>query len=294
MNNKINGILILLGFIAVIGYMSLFQVYQTDYALMLRLGKVVRADFEPGLHMKLPFVHRIRFFERRILTLDSEPEHFLTREKKNLIVDSFVKWHIVDVVKYFTAMGGEEQRAADRLRTVIADGLRSEFGTRTIQEVISGDRAEIMSLLNKEANERVGQFGIEVVDVRIKRIDLPEEVSHSVYRRMEAERARVAKELRSRGEAEAVRIRASADRERVETLADAKRDSEIIRGEGEAQSAATYAKAYKQDPEFYRFYRSLDAYRNTFRDKGDLLVLEPDTDFFDYFKQTKPNEKNGK
>lgn len=279
--NFLIGLLILLSLLA---YSSLFTVKQTEYALKLRLGKVVRADYTPGLHIKWPIVEMVRKFDKRILALDGEPEHFLTSEKKNLIVDSYVKWRIVDVIKYFKTLGNE--RSANlRLAENIADGLRSKFGSSTIQQVVSEHRAQIMQKITEEVNQRIESLGIEVVDVRTKRIDLPKEVSNSVYRRMDAERERVARELRSRGEAEALRIRANADRQQTELLAQAERDAETIRGEGEARATEIYAQAFNQDTDFYHFYRSLNAYRNTFYQKSDILVLQPEMEFFKYFKQ---------
>jgi len=263
-----------------------FVVDQTQYALKLRFGKVVSAAYEPGLQFKIPFIHKIRYFERRIQTLDAPAESFLTSEKKNLIVDSYVKWQITDVVAFYIAVAGNEHRAKQRLAEIIADGLRSQFGNRTIQEVVSGDRSEIMENITTNANEASKNLGISVIDVRIKRIDLPEEVSHSVYRRMEAERERVARELRSRGEAEAVRIHANADKQKTILIADAQRQAETLRGEGDAESIAIYAKAFGADPEFYSLYRSLNAYKTSFKDKSDILILEPDSEFFKYFKQT--------
>jgi membrane protease subunit HflC len=266
------------------GTMCLFTVKETELALMLRFGKVVSADFEPGLHFKIPIYHTIRKFDKRIQTLDAKAEHFLTSEKKNLIVDSFIKWKITDVITYYIAVGGSARTANTRLTVTIADGLRSEFGKRTIKEVVSGDRAEIMDIITTEAIERAKQFGIQIVDVRIKRIELPTEVSSSVYRRMEAERERDARKLRSMGEAEAVRIRATADKERVEVVALAERDSNQTRGEGDAIAADTYALAYNQNPEFYALYRSLNAYKEVFNNRSDMLIIQPNSDFFRYFK----------
>lgn len=266
-------------------YAFVFTVHQTQYALKLQFGKIVSADYEPGLNFKLPLIQQILYFDKRIQTLDAAEESFLTSEKKNLIVDSFVKWQIIDVVTFFTSVGGNMQRANQRLAEIIADGLRSKIAARTIQEVVSGDRVAIMTKLTEEAQERAASLGISVVDVRIKRIDLPQTVSQSVYRRMEAERERVAKELRSRGEAEAVRIQADADRQKTVLLAEAERKAEEIRGDGDAQATKIYAEAFLQDEEFYAFYRSLNAYRSTFRHKSDILVIEPNSDFFAYFKQ---------
>jgi modulator of FtsH protease HflC len=277
-------VLIVIGFFALMGSSSLFTVHQTQYALKVRLGKVVSSDFEPGLNFKLPIVDQIRYFDKRVQNLDAPAERFLTSEKKNLIVDSYIKWRITNVGQYFISVGGVEKVANQRLSEITADGLRSKFASRTIQEVVSGDRASIMSSITEEANKRAQSLGVEVVDVRIKRIELPQEVSQSVHRRMEAERERVAKELRSRGEAEAVRIRADADRQRVVLQAEAQRKAEEIRGLGEAQATEIYAQAFTQDPEFYNFYRSLNAYKRTFGHKNDLLVFEPNSDFFKYFK----------
>jgi membrane protease subunit HflC len=218
--------------------------------------------------------------------VDARPEEYLTSEKKNVMVDSFVKWRITDVATYYKAMGGDERRAVNRISQIIKDGLRNEFGKRTIQEAVSGERSQIMDNLQIKANKQVQDFGIEVVDVRIKRIDLPVDVSNSVYRRMEAERARVAKDFRSRGAEEAERIRADADRQTEILLAEAYRDAEQIRGEGDAVAAKVYATAYKKDAEFYALYRSLNAYRSTFKDKGDVVVVEPDADFFKYFNDS--------
>ncbi len=269
-----------------IALMSIFTVKQTERALVLFLGRIVRSDFEPGLHFKIPILHQVRKFDARIQTLDALPEQFLTIEKKNLIVDSFVKWRIVDVVSYFTSTGGIEQRASQRLGEIIADGLRSEFGQRTIQEVVSDERAKLMALIIEKSNPRVQQLGITIVDVRVKRIELPKEVSSSVYRRMEAERERVAKEFRSRGEAAAVRIQAQADRESTEIIAKAERDAEQIRGESDALATKIYADAYNRNPEFYMLYRSLNAYKTVFKGPNNVLVIEPDSDFFGYFRNS--------
>jgi len=272
--------------ILLIALMSVFTVKQTERALVLFLGRIVRSDFEPGLHFKLPILHQVRKFDARIQTLDALPEQFLTVEKKNLIVDSYVKWRIIDVVAYFRTTGGIEQRASQRLAEIIADSLRSEFGKRTIQEVVSDERAQLMKLIIEESNPRVQQLGVTIVDVRVKRIELPKEVSSSVYRRMEAERERVAKEFRSRGEAAAVRIQAQADRESTEIIAKAERDAEQIRGEADASTTKVYADAYNKNSEFYMLYRSLNAYKTIFQGKNNLLVIEPDSDFFSYFRNS--------
>jgi len=297
MENRITIFFTILFVIITIVASSVFTVKETEVALRLRLGQVIKADFEPGLQFKFPFpLEEVKKFDKRIRTLEAPPEQFLTAEKKNLIVDSFVKWRIVDVKNYFTATGGTDAIAGQRLREIIADGLRREFGKRSIQEVVSSERSKIMDIIRQEANDATAsetevkrggarQFGVEIIDVRIKRIELPKEVSSSVYSRMDAERERVAKELRSRGEAEAVRTRAIADRESVELVAAAERDAEKTRGEGDAQAASIYAQAYNQHPEFYGLYRSLSAYRKVFTQKRDILLLEPDSEFFSYFNQ---------
>ncbi len=267
-----------------LGSMSIFIVEERELAVKFRLGEFDRADYTPGLYFKIPFINNVRKFDSRILTLDAQPERYLTLEKKNVIVDAFIKWRISDVENYYKTMGGDERRAGTRLSQVIKNGLRDEFGKRTIQEAISGERAQIMDVITAQIEEQARQFGIEVVDVRIKRIELPSEVSDSVYDRMEAERARVAKDLRSRGAEAAERIRADADRQRTVLLAEAYRDAERIRGEGDGRAAETYAQAFKQDEKFYEFYRSLDAYKKVFTSAEDVLVLDPESEFFRYFK----------
>ena len=281
------------GLIAILflGSLSLFVVNEKEKAIVLRLGQIARADSAAGLHWKLPFVESVRKFDGRIMTLDAEPEQYLTAEKKNVSVDAFVKWRIMDVATYFTAMSGDATKANDRISQIIKEGLRNQFGKRTIQEVVSGEREEIMDILTTETSTKASEFGIEVVDVRIKRIDLPVEVSSSVYRRMEAERARVAKDLRSKGAETAEKIKADADRQRTILLAEAYGEAERIRGEGDAIAADTYATAYNENKDFYEFYRSLIAYKESFSDSGkNMLVLEPDSDFFRFFKD-KDGEK---
>ncbi len=264
--------------------MGFFIVDERELAVKFWFGEFQRADYEPGLHWKVPFANTVRRFDSRILTLDAEPERYLTLEKKNVIVDAFIKWRIRDVANYYKTMGGDERRAGQRLSQVIKNGLRDEFGKRTIQEAISGERAEIMNVITAQIEEQAKQFGIEVVDVRIKRIELPAEVSGSVYDRMEAERSRVAKDLRSRGKEASERIRADADRQRTVILAEAYRDAERLRGEGDGSAAEIYARAFQKDEKFYAFYRSLDAYKNVFSKQEDVLVLDPESEFFDYFK----------
>jgi len=275
--------LIVLVAVAVIASQSVFVVKQWEKAILFQLGEIVRTDFKPGLHFKIPFIQNVRKFDGRLLTLEAEAERYFTVEKKNVLVDSYVKWHIIDVAEYYKSTGGSERRASQLLFEKINDALRNEFGRRTIQEVISGERSQIMMKLGEIANAQAKDLGIAVTDVRIKRIDLPAEVSTSVYQRMEAERARVARDFRSRGAEAAERIRADADRQRTVILAEAFRDAERIRGEGDAKSAGIYAEAYSKDPEFYSFYRSLNAYKGAFGGKDDVLVLQPDSDFFRYF-----------
>ena len=275
--------LIILAIVLVVLLMSVFTVSETEYAAKFQLGRIVTTDYEPGLHFKLPFVNNVRKFERRILTLDAGAERFITFEKKDVIVDSFVKWRIANVRDFYSATGGDETRARSRLSQIIADGLRTEFAKRTLKEVVSTEREEIMASLAVSANQTASALGIEVIDVRIKRIDLPEEVGSSVYRRMRAERAEVANELRSEGLELAEKIRASADREVRVLMAEAQGDAERIRGEGDARATELYAEAYERDPEFYSFFRSLQAYRTTFQGGRDLMLLDSDSEFFEYF-----------
>jgi membrane protease subunit HflC len=263
--------------------MSVFTVTEIERAIRFRLGEIVTSDYQPGLHFKVPLINNILKFDARIQTLDSEPERFLTVEKKNVIVDSFVKWRIDDVGRFYTAVAGDPRSANLRLDQIIKDGLRSEVSKRTLQEAVSGERAQIMEVLTDTTDERARRLGIQVVDVRIKRIDLPGEVSNSVYDRMRAERERVARDFRSRGLEAAERIRADADRQSSVILAEAYRDAEKVRGEGDAVAAGIYASAFSRNPEFYAFNRSLKAYQTTFYGTDDVLVLEPDSEFFRYF-----------
>ena len=265
-------------------YSSTFIVNQWEMALKLRLGEIVDSDYEPGLHFKLPIIHSVTKFDGRIQTLDARPERFITLEKKDVIVDSYVKWRITNVAQYFRSTGGSDTKTGRLLAERINTSLRDEFGKRTIQEVISGDRAEIMALLTKESDAKGAELGIEVLDVRVKQIDLPAEVSGSVYERMRAERERVARDLRAKGGEVAEKIRAGADKQRTIILAEAYKRAEEQRGEGDATSAGIYASAFNTNREFYSFYRSLNAYKNVFRGGQDIMVLEPDSEFFRYFK----------
>ena len=266
---------------------TVFTVDQRQYAIIFQLGEIKEVIDEPGLAFKWPMIQNIRMFDKRILTLDSpEPERFLTAEKKPVLVDSFVKWRIKDVKQYYISVAGDEQIARTRLSQTVNAGLREEFGKRTVHDVVSGSRDKIMNDVQKKADAELRTLGMEIVDVRLKRVDLPPEVSESVYRRMETERKRVANELRSEGSAEAEKIRADADRQREVIVAEAYRDAQKIKGEGDAKAAAIYGRAFNENPEFYAFYRSLEAYRGSFKNKGDLLVIEPNSDFFKYLKNS--------
>lgn len=280
-----NKILIPVGAIFILGMMSIFTVQQTEKAIKFRLGEVIKDDYEPGLHFKVPFINNIKTYDSRIRVLDSKPERFLTQEKKNVIVDSFVKWKISHVGLFYTTVSGDVLQANLRIDQVMKDAMRSEFSRRDIQNLISTDRQQIRDILVRRISPAASKLGIKIVDVRIKRIDLPKDVSQSVFRRMKAERARVAKEFRSQGAEAAERIRAKADKQREILLAEAYRDAEKLRGEGDAKSADIYAQAYGQEKEFYAFTRSLKAYKKTFRNQGDMVVLDSDSDFFRYFKQ---------
>ena len=285
MSPRLNMILGLVALVLGAVAMSVFTVDQRQYALVFQLGEVKRVITEPGLHFKLPLVQNIRFFDNRILTLDStDPERFITSEKKNVLVDSFIKWRIVDPKLYYVSVGGDEMRARTRLSQTVNAGLREEFGKRLVHDVISGERDKIMDRMREKADIDARRIGVKIVDVRLKRVELPDEVSGAVYSRMEAERKRVANELRSEGAAEAEKIRADADRQREIIVAEAYRDAQKVKGEGDAKAAALYAEAFSKSPEFYAFYRSLEAYRNSFASKNDVLVVEPNSDFFKYLK----------
>ena len=285
----------IVGAVFVVLGMSIFTVDQRQYAIVFQLGEVKEVITEPGLNFKFPLIQNVRYFDRRILTMDSnEPERFITSEKKNVLVDSFVKWRIVDPKLYYVSVGGDESRAKTRLSQTVNAGLREEFGKRTVHDVVSGEREKIMEDMRSKADQDARKIGVQIVDVRLKRVDLPTEVSESVYRRMEAERKRVANELRSQGSAEAEKIRADADKQREVIVAEAYRDEQKIKGEGDARSAAIYAQAFSQNAEFYAFYRSLEAYRASFRSKGDVIVVEPNSDFFKYLKSQGKGGEKGK
>ncbi len=267
---------------------SLYIVDQRQRAIVFQLGEVVSVKTSPGLYFKIPMVQNVRFFDSRILTMDAEePERFITSEKKNVLVDLFVKWRIVDVKQYYISVQGDEALARVRLAQTVNSSLRDEFGNRTVHEVISGERDKIMEIMRQKADADARNIGVEVVDVRLKRVDLPSEVSESVYRRMEAERKRVANELRSTGFADSEKIRSNADRQREIIMAKAYRDAQKNKGEGDAKATKIYAEAFSKNPEFYSFYRSLEAYKQSFQNKSDMMVLEPNSEFFKYLKDSK-------
>ncbi len=281
-----NKLLVSFAAVLVIGLMCVFTVNQAEKAIKFKLGEIVKDDYQPGLHFKWPFINNIKKFDARIQTMDSKPEQFLTAEKKNVIVDSFVKWRIGNVTTFYTAVGGDTDQANLRLNQIIKDAFRGEFSKRNIKQLVSTDRQIIRDILIKNSTSLAAELGVDIIDVQVMRIDLPEEVSSSVFRRMEAERERVAREIRSKGSEKSEEIRADADRQKVVALANAFRDAEKLRGEGDAKAAEIYAKAYGADTEFFTFYRSLNAYKKTFTGSS-TMVLDPNSEFFKYFKQQK-------
>jgi len=292
MSKNISTVLVGLLVLIVILSASMYTVDQRQNAMVFQLGEVVSVKKDPGLYFKVPLIQNVRFFDTRILTMDAaDPERFITSEKKNVLVDSYIKWRVVDVTQYYVSVGGDETRAQIRLNQTVNDGLRAEFGKRTIHEVVSGQREDIMKLIRTKADSDARKIGVQVVDVRIKRVDLPETVSVDVFRRMEAERKRVANELRSTGAAEAEKIKADADKQKEVIVAEAYRDAQRMKGEGDAKASAVYAAAYGQNPEFYAFYRSMQAYRESFKSKSDVMVLDPSADFFKYMKNPKAGGK---
>ncbi len=280
--------IVLAGVLAVVGASSLFVVQEQQLALLLRLGEIVDADFKPGLHFKVPVIQDVVKFDKRIQTLDAPPEQFLTIEKKFVVVNSYAKWRISDVAQFYRSTRGSQDTASRLLSARINAALRDEFGKRTVQEVVSGERAEIMATLARNANENAADLGVEIVDVRVKQIDFTDNISENIYERMRTERHRVAAELRAQGAEEAEKIQADADRQRVEIVADAYRDAEKLRGEGDARAAEVYANAFEQNADFYGFWRSLTAYRDVFADGGSMMVLDPDSEFFRYFGAKQP------
>jgi membrane protease subunit HflC len=278
---------ILIGLVVLLAIVSnsLYVVNERERAVLLKFGEVVSTDIEPGLHFKIPVVNDVRRFESRLITLDSSPQRYLTAEKKALIVDSFVKWRVADAGKYYTATGGDEFSANSLLASRVDNGLRNKFGERTVYEVVSGERDALMAEITEELDEiALNELGIHVLDVRVKGIDLPPEVSNAVFTRMSTEREREARDHRSRGRELAEGIEADADRQKTVIEANAYREAEQIRGVGDAVAAEIYANAFNQDPEFYAFYRSISAYKSSFAGKEDLLVIDPESDFFRYLK----------
>lgn len=264
---------------------SVFTVDERDLAVKFALGKIVETDFAPGVHFKIPFYNNVERYPRQILTLNNPQEQFLTAEKKNVLVDFFVKWRITDVGQYYRASGGNEALAAQRLLEIMKDGIRGEFAKRTVPQVVAAERRELLDAMLASAREEASSLGIEVVDVRVKRIEFSDEVSESVFNRMRQERARIASELRAQGAESAEQIRADADRQRTVIIATAYRDAEMLKGEGDAAAAQIYADAYRKNPEFFAFYRSLSAYRRSLGQPNDLLVLDAKSEFFRYLKQ---------
>lgn len=284
MANKIYALLAVLVLAGLGISMSVFVVHEREQAIKFRFGEIIKADFEPGLHFKIPLVNNVVKFSDQILTLDNRPERFLTGERKFVLVDFFVKWRIEDVSRYYTATSGAEEIAAQRLFAIITDGLREEFAKRTIQQVVAGERSGLMDPMLLGARDVARELGVAIVDIRVKRIDLPDEVSGSVFDRMRQERARIAKQFRGEGAEMREKIRAEADRQRTVLLAEAYRDAEKLRGEGDAEAAAIYAQAFEQNPEFYSFYRSLQAYRRSLGLEQDVFLMDQDGDFFRYLR----------
>jgi membrane protease subunit HflC len=287
MNKSTTNVLIGAVAVLVVLSMSMFVVDQRQSAIVFQLGEAIRIKTDPGLGFKVPLLQNVRYFDSRILTLDAgEPERFITAEKKNVMVDSFIKWRIVDVKQYYISVGGDEARARTRLLQTVNSSMREEFGKRTINEVVSGERDKIMEVLRTKTDSDARKIGVEVLDVRLKRVDFPLEISESVYRRMDAERKRVANELRASGAAEGEKIKADADRQREVILAEAYRAAQKTKGEGDAKASALYAAAFGRNPEFYSFYRSLEAYKQSFKDKNDMMVIDPSSAFFKYLKSS--------
>jgi membrane protease subunit HflC len=283
-NIKFGFVLILV--VAAVVSMSTFIVHEREIAIKFKLGEIVEADYEPGIYFQIPIINNVQKFDSRILTMDTPSERFLTAEKKNVIVNSFAKWRIVDPKTFYTATAGDERQAIARMASIINNELKGQIASKNMREVISGERASIMQEVTDNAGVKIQDLGIELIDVRIKKVELPDNVSSNVYRRMATERQTVAREFRSRGEEQAKQIRANADRQREEILAEAYRESEEIRGEGDAISAKTYADSYNQDREFYSFYRSMKAYEVSFGNNQDMILLSPESDFFKYFKKS--------
>ena len=282
---KLSRVLVSIIVLLILLSLSTFTVDQREFALVFRLGEIVSVKKEPGLYFKTPIVENVKFFDKRILTYESDqPDRFITSEKKNVLVDSYIKWRIMDPSKYYVSVNGDERQAERRITQTVNDGLRAEFGKRTIQEVVSGQRSEIMGILQERADSESRLIGVEILDVRLRRVDLPEEVSQSLYQRMNAERKSVANELRSQGFADSEKIRAVAEKERDIIITEAYKDAQKIKGEGDATAAKIYADAFSKNQDFYDFFRSLEAYRKSFKGKDDILVLDPNSDFFKFLK----------
>ncbi|MDN0081371.1 protease modulator HflC [Crenobacter sp. SG2305] len=278
-----------------IASLSLFTVDQRQFAIVFQFGEVIDVIKQPGIHFKVPLLQNVRYFDRRIQTIDTEaPELFNTREKKNVLVDSYVKWRVINVEQFYKSVGGNETAAVSRLRQTINDGLRAEFGQKTVADVISGQRDLVMDVVRKRADIDARKIGVEILDVRLKRVDFPDKISSSVYDRMQSERRTVASQLRSEGAADAEQIRADADRQREVILAEAYKQAQQLKGEGDAKAAQIYADAYGKSPEFYAFWRSMEAYKQSFKNKSDVLVLEPNSEFFKYFKNPQAGAGKGK
>ena len=287
---KLSRVLVSIIVLLILLSLSTFTVDQREFALVFRLGEIVSVKKEPGLYFKTPIVENVKFFDKRILTYESEqPDRFITSEKKNVLVDSYIKWRIMDPSKYYVSVNGDERQAERRITQTVNDGLRAEFGKRTIQEVVSGQRSEIMGILQERADSESRLIGVEILDVRLRRVDLPEEVSQSVYQRMNAERKSVANELRSQGFADSEKIRAVAEKERDIIITEAYKDAQKIKGEGDASASRIYADAFSKNQDFYDFFRSLEAYRKSFKGKDDILVLDPNSDFFKFLKSPDSN-----
>ena len=293
MSPRTNLLLILTVLVAIVIRMSMFTVDAREHAVKFRIGRIVQSEYEPGLHFKIPFFENVARYPNRVLIFDEDSrERFLTGEKKNLIVDYFVNWRVVDPAQYYRAVSADEDIAELRLAAIVKEGIRAAIGRRTLQEVVSAERTELMQEMLVLVQERSPELGIEVVDVRVKRIDLAEEVSESVFSRMRQERLAVATQLRAEGEEEYVRVRADADRQRTVILAEAYRDAERIRGAGDARASEIYAGAYGQDRDFYAFYRSMQAYRESIGNDQDVLVLQPDSEFFKFLQSQTGSARN--
>lgn len=275
---------------AIVFLATAFTVKEPEWAILFNLGEIKKADFEPGLHFKVPFVNNVRKFDKRILTEDEQPQRYLTQDQNYVIVDSFIKWRIKDPIVYYNSTSGDQNQAGLLIYQKVNDNMRAEFGKRSLHELIAGERESVMKIVTDRTNTQTVELGAEVVDVRLKRIDFPEDISESVYGRMRAERERIARQLRSQGEEAAERVRAKADRESTTLLAEGYKQSEITRGQADALATETYANAYEKDDEFYSFYRRLNAYQNSFSNQGDVMLLDPKSDFFKFFKD--PNVNN--